>query len=60
MDAATTALVIGYTKNVDIVDKNTIDADSAGSRALCLVDISKLDADGNILTEIVFLNTTFG
>ncbi len=60
MDAATTALYIGVTKDVDIVDKNTVDADGAGSGAMCLVDISELDTDGNILAELVFLTTTFG
>ena len=60
MDAATTALIPGYTKNVDIVDKNTVDADGAGSGAMCLVDVSKFDTDGNILAELVFLDTSFG
>ena len=60
MDAATTALYVGVTKDVDIVDKNTVDADGAGSGAICLVNISNLDSDGNILAELVFLDTTFG
>jgi len=60
MDASSTSLVAGVTKDVDIVDKNTVDADNAGSGAICLVDISKLDTDGNILADLVFLDTTFG
>jgi hypothetical protein len=59
MDAATTALVAGYTKTVDIVDCNTIDADGSGAKAI-LFDASGLDDDGNALAYVVFSDTTFG
>ena len=59
MDAATTALVIGYTKTVDIVDTNTLDADGTGGKGI-LVDASQLDGDGNVLAYVVFGDTTFG
>ena len=59
MDAATTALVIGYTKTVDIVDTNTLDADGSGGSAV-LIDASDLDDDGNVLAHVAFLDTSFG
>jgi hypothetical protein len=59
MDAATTALVNGYTKTVDIVDCNTIDADGSSGKAI-LVDASTLDDAGNVLAYVVFSDTTFG
>lgn len=58
MDAATTALVAGYTKTVDIVDCNTIDADGSGAKAI-LVDTGT-DDDGNVMAYVVFSDTTFG
>ena len=60
MDAATTSLVVGYTKDADLVDCNTIDADNAGSGAMTIVDVSELDEDGNVLAYVVFSDTTFG
>ena len=60
MDAATTALIIGATKDVDLVDHNTIDADNAGSGGLVLVDNSELDEDGNVMAYVVFKDTCFG
>ena len=60
MDAATTALIRGYTKDADLVDHNTIDADNAGSGGMTIVDVSELDEDGNVLAYVVFNDTTFG
>jgi len=60
MDAATTALIVGYTKDADFVDHNTIDADGAGSGGMVIVDVSELDDDGNVLAYVVFKDTCFG
>lgn len=59
MDASTTAFVEGYTKTVQFVDGNTIDADGSESGAMILVD-SSTDDDGNVLAYVVFKDTTFG
>ncbi len=59
MDAATTALYIGYTKTVDIADTNTLDADGSAAKGI-LVDASHLDDDGNVLAHVVFSDTTWG
>ena len=59
MDAATTSLLVGYTKTVDIVDKNTIDADGSSGNGI-LVDASTLDDDGYVMAYVVFSDTTFG
>ena len=59
MDATTTALVVGVTKTVDIVDANTIDADGSSGKAI-LVDASALDDEGNVMAYVVFADTTFG
>jgi hypothetical protein len=58
MDATSTALVKGYTKTVDIVDCNTLDADGSSGKAI-LVDTGT-DDDGNALAYVVFSDTTFG
>lgn len=60
MDATTTAAVIAYTKKVDTVDKNTIDADDTTNGAMILVDASELDDEGNVLAYVVFSDTSFG
>ena len=60
MDASSTSLVVAYTKNADLVDANTIDADGAGSGAMCIVDVSETDDDGNVLAYVVFVDTSFG
>jgi len=60
MDAATTSAVIGYTKTIDTVDKNTIDANDLTNGAMILVDDSVLDDDGYILAAVVFADTSFG
>ena len=60
MNAATTAFVVGVTKTVDTVDKNTLSAtDSTGGKAI-LVDASTLDDDGNVMAYVVFSDTSFG
>jgi len=59
MDAATTAFIVGNTKTIDTVDKNTISATDSTGGAMCLVDTG-VDDDGNVLAYVVFLDTTFG
>lgn len=58
MDAASTALIKGYNKTVDITDENTVDADGSGSGILILIDTGT-DDESNILAYVVFNNTTF-
>lgn len=60
MDAASTTAKVGYTKTLDVADANTIDADDLSNGSMCPVDITKTDASGNVLAEVVFLDTTFG
>lgn len=60
MDASTSTAVVGYTKTLDTVDTNTIDADDITNGSMTLVDKSQLDTDGNILAYVVFSDTTFG
>ena len=60
MDATTTALVVGYTKKVDTVDCNTLDADDGSNGNAILVDASELDDEGNVMAYVVFADTTFG
>lgn len=60
MDATTTAAVIAYTKTIDTVDKNTIDADDVTNGAMTLVDASELDDEGNVLAYVIFADTSFG
>ena len=59
MDAATTAFKAAYTKNIDFVDENTIDADGSGTGAMALYDTGT-DDEGNVLAYVVFLDTSFG
>lgn len=59
MDAASTAAVVGNTKKIDTVDKNTIDADDLTNGAMILVD-TDVDDEGNVLAYVVFSDTTFG
>lgn len=59
-DDTTMSAVVGYTKAVDIVDCNTIDADTTTGGAICVVDKSRLDDDSNVMAYVVFLDTTFG
>lgn len=58
MDAATTALIPGYTKTVDTVDANTLDADAVTGHII-LYDTGT-DDQGNVLAYVVFPDTTFG
>ena len=60
MDASSTSLLVAYTQNADLVDANTIDADGSGSGAMCIVDVSETDDDGNVLAYVVFVDTSFG
>ena len=59
MDATTTTAVVGYTKDIQFVDGNTIDADGATSGARILVDTGTDDAV-NVLAYVVFEDTVFG
>lgn len=59
MDATSTAFVKGYTKTIQFVDGNTIDADGSTSGPMCLVD-TDTDDDGKVLAYVVFNDTTFG
>lgn len=59
MDEATTAAVVGNTKTIDTVDKNTIDADDVSNGSMILVD-TDTDDEGNVLAYVVFADTTFG
>lgn len=60
MDAATTALVVGYEKNLDTVDCNTLDADDGTNGSCIILDVDNLDDDGNVLCYFTFSDTTFG
>lgn len=60
MDATSTAAVVGYTKKLQFVDGNTIDADGLSSGAMILVDASEKDDEGNVVAYVVFSDTTFG
>jgi len=61
MDASTAATaLVGYTKLLDTVDKNTVDADDITNGAMILVDKSETDDDGNLIAYVVFSDTTFG
>lgn len=59
MDAASTAAVVGYTKTLDTVDCNTIDADDVSNGSMILWDTGT-DDDGNVLAYVVFADTTWG
>jgi hypothetical protein len=59
MDATSTNAKVGYTRTIDTVDCNTIDADDLTDGAMCLVDTGT-DGDGNVLAYVVFLDTAFG
>lgn len=56
MDATTTAFKKGYTKTIQFADENTIDADGSSSGPMCLWDTGT-DDDGNVLAEVVFMDT---
>ncbi len=52
--------VPGYTKTQDTADCRTLGASDVTGGAICVLDKSQLDDDGNVLAEVVFLDTTFG
>lgn len=54
MDAASTNAKAFYTKTIDTVDHNTIDADDLSDGRMMLVDGSQLDDDGNVLAYVTF------
>jgi hypothetical protein len=58
-DATTSSIVIGYTKTLDTVDCNTIDASDITNGSLTLVDTGT-DDEGNQVAYVVFSDTTFG
>ena len=58
MDATSTTGVIGYTKTLDTVDANTIDADDITNGAMILYDTGT-DDDGNVLGYVIFSDCTF-
>lgn len=60
MDASSTTAIVGYTKILNMVDKNTIDATPITGGNMILVDKSESDKDGNVLAYIVFSDTAFG
>ena len=60
MNAATTAFIVGVTKTIDTVDKNTISATDETGGKMILVDASTLDDDGYVMAYVVFSDTTFG
>ena len=61
MDASSTSAKVGYTKTVDTVDANTVDADDISSGALIAWDVSGTDDGGsNILAYVLFSDCTFG
>jgi len=59
-DASSTTGVVGVTKVMNLVDKNTIDATPITGGNMILVDKSTLDDDGNVLCYVVFSDTAFG
>jgi len=60
-DASTaTTAIVGYTKTLDTVDCNTIDADDITNGAMTLLDKSETDDEGNLIFKVVFNDTTFG
>lgn len=60
MDAAATTAVAWYTKTLDTVDHNTIDADDITNGRMMPVDVSQLDDDGNVLAYVVFRVPSLG
>jgi hypothetical protein len=58
-DAASSAGKVGYTKTINIVDENTIDATPATGGSLILVDATELDDAGNVICYVMFDNITF-
>lgn len=59
MDATSTTAKVGYTKTLDIVDENTIDADDITNGQMTLLKTGT-DDDGNVLAYVTFSDTTWG
>lgn len=49
----------GFTKTINVVDENTVDATPAIGGTLILVDASELDDAGNVICYVAFSNITF-
>ena len=60
MDATSTTALVGFTKVLNMVDKNTIDATPITGGNMILVDKSESDDEGNVLAYVVFSDTAFG
>jgi hypothetical protein len=60
MDDTSTAAVAFYTKTLDTVDHNTIDADDVTNGRMMPVDVSQLDDEGNVLAYVVFRVPSLG
>jgi len=60
MDDTSTSAVAWYTKTLDTVDHNTIDADDITNGRMMPVDVSQTDDDGNILAYVVFRVPSLG
>lgn len=54
MDATTTAIKKLYTKSVQLVDENTVDANGTSSGCMALVDTSISDDEGNVFAHVIF------
>jgi len=59
-DLATQAGIVGYTKTINLVDKNTIDGTPTTGGSMIFVDKSELDNDGKVIAYVVFSDTAFG
>lgn len=54
MDATTTAIKKVFTKTVQLVDENTVDANGTSSGCMALIDVSKADDEGNVFAYVNF------
>lgn len=59
MDAASTNAKVGHSKQLDVTDQNTLDADDLSNGSLIAYNVSKTDDAGNILAYVVFSDCTF-
>jgi len=59
MNATTTALVRGA-KTLDTVDCNTLSTTDVTGGGACIMDVSEVDDEGNVLAYVVFTDTSFG
>lgn len=58
-DSSSCSFVKGYTKSVQFVDGNTIDANGSTSGAMIWVD-TDTDDESNVVGYVIFHDTTFG